>query len=321
MMNEKKTYYTPDLKAPRIFCDVLEEHNTLIAGAVGSGKTTFENGLIYSILNECDPGDVQFYLIDPKQFELRHFRNVPHCMGYADTPEDALKVLDVVERLREARSNWMKNHGLRKWQGSVVYVFIDELADLMTGDRKYAKEFCEKLVKIMQLGRALNIRVIALTQQPRREVTPARLQVNFTCNVALHCRSAIESRQIIGIPGAEDLPRYGECYVSSAGYVEKKSVPYITDETMGAMIDYWTSEKCLTGDTTMIESTYTTNVGNEMNDVIMTSQDWYDSLIGGLWDEDEAREEVEEMRKAKVGTIKPNYWEKIAEDEYIIFEM
>lgn len=321
MMNEKKTYYTPNLKAPRIFCDVLEEHNTLIAGAVGSGKTTFENGLIYSILNECDPGDTQFYLIDPKQFELRHFRNVPHCMGYADTPEDALKVLDVVERLREARSNWMKNHGLRKWQGSVVYVFIDELADLMTGDRKFAKEFCEKLVKIMQLGRALNIRVVALTQQPRREVTPARLQVNFTCNVALHCRSAIESRQIIGIPGAEDLPRYGECYVSSAGYVEKKSVPYVTDETMNAMIDYWTSEKCLTGDTTMIESTYTTNGGNEMNDVIMTSQDWYDSLIGGLRDEDEAREEVEEMRRAKVGTIKPNCWEKIAEDEYIIYEM
>lgn len=255
-MRKEVTYYTPNLKAPRIFADVLEEHNTLIAGAVGSGKTTFENGLIYSLLNDYTPAEAVFFLIDPKQFELRHFRNVPHCSGYADTPEDSLKILDVVERLREARSNWMKNHGLRKWQGSVVYLFIDELADLMTGDRKFAKEFCEKLVKIMQLGRALNIRVVALTQQPRREVTPARLQVNFTCNVALHCRSAIESRQIIGIPGAEDLPRYGECYVSSAGYVEKKNVPYITDDTMNAMIDYWTSEKCLTGDTTMIESTY-----------------------------------------------------------------
>lgn len=58
-----------------------------------------------------------------------------------------------------------------------------------------------------------------------------------------------------------------------------------------------------------------------MEDAIMTIQEYYDSLIGGLWDEDEAQAEVEEMRSAKVGTIKPNCWEKIGEDEYLIYSL
>ena len=219
-----------------LYTTILEQHNTLIAGTVGSGKTTMENGLIYTLLRDYAESDACFYLIDPKQFELRHFRKSAMCRGYADTPEGALEILDTVERLRQARSNWMKNHELRHYEGNTVYLFIDELADLMTGNKKYASEFCEKLAKIMQLGRALKIKVIALTQQPRREVTPARLQVNFTCNVALHCRSAIESRQIIGIPGAEALPKYGECYIAADGYVLKQPVPYVTEETIDAIL-------------------------------------------------------------------------------------
>lgn len=230
----------PDSKAPKLYVDLLQEHNILIAGSVGSGKTVFETGLLYSIFAKQSGSEAELYLIDPKQFELRHFRKMPHVRGYADTPEGALQILDKVEAIREARSAFMKENNLRVFNGSTVYLFIDELADLMTGNRAFTREFSDKLVKIMQLGRALKIKVIALTQQPRREVTPARLQVNFTCNVALHCRSAIESRQVIGIAGAELLPQYGQCYVSANGYVEHHYVPYITEERTQEMIDWYT---------------------------------------------------------------------------------
>lgn len=230
----------PQGKAPKLYVDLLKEHNILIAGSVGSGKTVFETGLLYSIFAKSSANDAEVYLIDPKQFELRHFWQMPHVRGYADTPEGALDILDRVESIREARSAYMKQHNLRVFNGSTVYLFIDELADLMTADRPYVREFTDKLVKIMQLGRALKIKVIALTQQPRREVTPARLQVNFTCNVALHCRSAIESRQVVGIPGAELLPQYGQCYISANGFVEHHYVPYITDQRTQELIDWYT---------------------------------------------------------------------------------
>ena len=223
-----------------LYRTILDQHNTLIAGTVGSGKTTMENGIIYTLLKYNDPVSAQIYLIDPKQFELRHFRSVSHCRGYADTPEGALEILDAVEGIRESRSAYMKAHNLRSWNGSTVYLFIDELADLMTGNRAFSREFTEKLVKIMQLGRALKIKVIALTQQPRREVTPARLQVNFTCNVALHCRSSIESRQAIGEAGAELLPAYGKCIIAFSGRVLKANVRMISDNEITAAVRYWT---------------------------------------------------------------------------------
>ena len=219
-----------------LYTEILDQHNTLIAGTVGSGKTTVENGLIYTLMCNHTEEEAQFYLIDPKQFELRHFRKAPHCRGYADTPDDALALLDQIERLRVARSQWMKNHELRKYEGSVVYLFIDELADLMLTDRKYAREFTSKLAKIMQLGRALLIRCVLLTQQPNRSVITALIQSCTTCTVGLHCRSAIESRQIVGIDGCERLPKYGECYIAADGYVLKTAVPYVTEDAIDALL-------------------------------------------------------------------------------------
>lgn len=58
-----------------------------------------------------------------------------------------------------------------------------------------------------------------------------------------------------------------------------------------------------------------------MNDYRITIKDYYENLIGCLWDEEEAKAEIEEMKAAKVGTIKPDCWEKIGEDEFIIFVM
>lgn len=216
---------------------ILDQHNVLIAGTVGSGKTTMENGLLYTLLSEQSEAESVFYLIDPKQFELRHFRKNPRCRGYADTPEQALQLLDDVEALRAARSAWMKNHDLRHFEdGATAYLFIDELADLMLTDRKYAKEFTAKLAKIMQLGRALKIRVVCLTQQPNRQVITALIQSCVTCTVGLHCRSVIESKQIVGIPGCETLPKYGECYIAADGYVVKCAVPYVTDDALDAVL-------------------------------------------------------------------------------------
>ena len=54
-------------------------------------------------------------------------------------------------------------------------------------------------------------------------------------------------------------------------------------------------------------------------DMIMDSATYLDWLLGGLNDEEESRAEVEEMRAAKVGTVKADCWKKIEEDKYIIY--
>lgn len=58
-----------------------------------------------------------------------------------------------------------------------------------------------------------------------------------------------------------------------------------------------------------------------MKDLIMDIESRRESLIGGLWDEEEVNAEIEEMRNAKVGTIKPECWEKLDDDKFLIYSL
>jgi len=112
------------------------------------------------------------------------------------------------------------------YDGKPLYVVIDELADLVSN-----KKALELIIKIGRLGRAAQVHLICATQDPSRKTLPAALMQNFTTTVALRCRSAIESRQIIGIPGAEKLPKYGYGIQWDAEGTHNIDIP-LTDERM-----------------------------------------------------------------------------------------
>lgn len=54
-------------------------------------------------------------------------------------------------------------------------------------------------------------------------------------------------------------------------------------------------------------------------DYLMSIDDYYDSLIGGLNDPEEAKNEILEIRQAPIGRIKANCWEKVDENHIIVF--
>ena len=56
-------------------------------------------------------------------------------------------------------------------------------------------------------------------------------------------------------------------------------------------------------------------------DMIMDIKSYKESLIGGLNDTTEVEETIKEMELAKVGTIKPNCWEKISNKEFKIYSL
>ena len=130
-----------------------------------------------------------------------------------------VRELDSVIYIMEKRFKRMGDK--KKTAEGPYYVVIDELADMIT-----IKGVLERLVKIGRLGRAANIHLLCATQDPSRRTLPAQLMQNFTCTVALRCRSAIESRQIIGVPGAELLPKYGYGYRWDADGIEKFAIPF-----------------------------------------------------------------------------------------------
>ncbi|WP_158587434.1 FtsK/SpoIIIE domain-containing protein [Neobacillus notoginsengisoli] len=57
---------------------LTEEGNTIVYGVAGSGKTTFLNTMVYSLIHEHTPDEVNIYLLDFSSETLRAFEKAPH---------------------------------------------------------------------------------------------------------------------------------------------------------------------------------------------------------------------------------------------------
>lgn len=57
---------------------ISEEGNVIVYGSAGSGKTTFVNAMVYSLIHEHTPEQVNLYLLDFASETLRAFAKAPH---------------------------------------------------------------------------------------------------------------------------------------------------------------------------------------------------------------------------------------------------
>lgn len=239
----KVIYTTPEMEYNTLFCEISKQYNTLIAGFVGSGKSVLLHGIIHSIATTNLPIDGEngavLFLADPKRVELVEWADLPHTQRYACDHEDIIDMMDEVMAEMEWRFTQMQKNRQKKYSGGDLYLIIDELADLMVTQKR---AFSSRLTKIMQLGRAAKVHVISATQSPSRKTIPTESQLNYTCQIALHCRTAIESRQIIGVPGAEELPLYGSALVSMNGTIQKYPIEMIEDSELQELRDWWSTE-------------------------------------------------------------------------------
>ena len=232
-------YITPGGKSPKIYSDLTTENHILIAGATGSGKSTLINSFIARLLMSNSPATAQFIFIDTKRIELYQYRKLPHTINYSDTPEKAINALNYAIKTMECRYNRMQKNGQKTTTEAHIYIFIDEYADLITTHKKQIEQLT---TKIIQLGRAAGIHLIIGTQRPCREVITGTIKVNLDCKIALRTASAQDSRNIIGINGAECLPRFGCGIISNCEGIKHYELPMLRPD---ALIKYWNSKQCI----------------------------------------------------------------------------
>lgn len=235
-------YTLPTPNTHYSFCDlVFEASHVLIGGTTGSGKSVFIDEYIYSALGRFTPEQLNLVLIDPKRVSLFKYKNLPHAIAYETENDRIIAALDNVIKEMEKRYNYMQSTGAVKYSGAYIVVVIDELADLMVTCKN---AIMPRLQRIAQLGRAARIKLLAATQAPNRKVIPAELAVNFTGRVALRCLSAIESKQIIGKAGAENLPQHGKAiYLHSNGRYYDADIIKVSDYEIENRIRFWESQK------------------------------------------------------------------------------
>lgn len=211
---------------------ITEQIHVIIAGAAGSGKSV----LIRQCLIACAAKGYPVYLIDPKKVELYPWASTPLCAGYADEGSTILALLQGICNQMDADYRHMKAKGIRKMPTS-KWIIIDEFADLMQCAERAQIKKC--VLRIAQLGRAAGYHLMVATQRPTGDIIDGAIKVNITTRIALHCPTPQDSRNIVNVSGAENLPINGEClYLNDSGRIDHYYVHYVDEHTEYQVINH-----------------------------------------------------------------------------------
>ncbi|MBO2447279.1 type VII secretion protein EccCa [Actinomadura barringtoniae] len=193
----------------------------LLIGATGSGKSELLRTLVLGLAVTHSSETLNFVLVDFKGgATFLGLEQLQHVSAVITNLEDELPLVDRMydalhgemirrQELLRAAGNYVsiRDYEKAREQGAALkpmptlFVVLDEFSELLAAK----PEFAELFVMIGRLGRSLGVHLL-LASQRLEEGKMRGLDTHLSYRIGLRTFSAMESRVVLGVPDAYELP-------------------------------------------------------------------------------------------------------------------